>query len=76
MKTKTSILALTKAFFILLVSCCLFSCTINTEINEIEHVTKVEKSKFPDKGKYRVVGENYSFFTNKLYTVGDTLSIK
>ncbi len=28
MKTKTSILALTKAFFILLVSCCLFySCT-------------------------------------------------
>src|SRR5690554_6607421 len=28
MKTKTSILALTKAFFILLVSCCLFSCNI------------------------------------------------
>jgi hypothetical protein len=27
MKTKTSILALTKAFFILLVICCLFSCT-------------------------------------------------
>ena len=26
MKTKTSILAVTKAFFILLVSCCLFSC--------------------------------------------------
>ena len=26
MKTKTSILALTKAFFILLVSCCFFSC--------------------------------------------------
>ena len=28
MKTKTSILTLTKAFFILLVSCCLFSCNI------------------------------------------------
>ena len=28
MKTKTSILALTKAFFILLVSCCFFSCNI------------------------------------------------
>ena len=26
MKTKTSILALTKAFFILLVMCCFFSC--------------------------------------------------
>ena len=30
MKTKTSILALTKAFFILLVSCCLFSCSSET----------------------------------------------
>lgn len=28
MNTKTSILAATKAFFILLVSCCLFSCNI------------------------------------------------
>ena len=28
MKTKTSILSVTKAFFILLVSCCLFSCNI------------------------------------------------
>ena len=28
MKTKTSILALTKAFFILLVSVCLFSCQV------------------------------------------------
>ena len=27
MKTKTSILAVTKAFFILLVMCCLFSCS-------------------------------------------------
>lgn len=27
MKAKTSILALTKVFFILFVSCCLFSCT-------------------------------------------------
>ena len=30
MKTKTSILAPTKAFFILLVSCCLFSCSSET----------------------------------------------
>jgi len=27
MQTKTSILALTEAFFILLISCCLFSCS-------------------------------------------------
>lgn len=80
MKTKTSILAVTKAFFILLVSCCLFSCSLptsdNTNIKEIEQVTKVEKSNYPDKGKYWVVAENYNFFTNKQYTVGDTLSIK
>lgn len=78
MKTKTSKLALTKAFFILIVSCCLFSCSTddNTNIKEIEQVTKVEKSNYPDRGKYWVVGESYNFFTNKQYTVGDTLSIK
>lgn len=31
MKTKTSILALTKAFFILLVMCCFFSCQSEKE---------------------------------------------
>jgi hypothetical protein len=31
MKTKTSIIALTKAFFILLVMCCFFSCNSTTE---------------------------------------------
>ena len=78
MKTKTSIFALTKAFFILLVSCCLFSCStnLNMEVKEIEQVTRVESSNFPDKGKYWVVGENYNFFTNRQYTVGDTLFIK
>lgn len=35
MKTKTSILAVTKAFFILLVSCCLFSCTENGSGNAV-----------------------------------------
>lgn len=34
MKTKTSILALTKAFFILLVSVCLFSCGSDLPTNE------------------------------------------
>jgi hypothetical protein len=41
MKTKTSILIQTKAFFILLVLCCLFSCNngkanLGTEIQEID----------------------------------------
>jgi hypothetical protein len=41
MKTKTSILALTKAFFILLVMCCLFSCNngkgkISTDVQVID----------------------------------------
>lgn len=41
MKTKTSILALTKAFFILLVMCCLFSCNngkgkISTDVRIID----------------------------------------
>jgi hypothetical protein len=35
MKTKTSILAPIKAFFILLVSCCLFSCTENGSGNAV-----------------------------------------
>lgn len=34
MKTKTSILALSKAFFILLVMCCLFSCSVSTSENK------------------------------------------
>lgn len=36
MKTKTSILAVTKAFFILLVMCCLFSCNNEKANSEIE----------------------------------------
>jgi precorrin-2 methylase len=34
MKTKTSILALTKAFFILLVMCCFFSCEQSQEVKD------------------------------------------
>ena len=36
MKTKTSILALTKVFFILLVMCCLFSCETNVKKSNIK----------------------------------------
>jgi hypothetical protein len=34
MKTKTSILTVTKAFFILLVMCCFFSCSVSTSENK------------------------------------------
>ena len=78
MKTKTSILTLTKAFFILLVSCCFFSCEKSrpSTIKEIEIVTTIEKSNYPEKGRYWVVAENYNFFTNVHYNIGDTLFIK
>ena len=40
MKTKTSILSVTKAFFILLVMCCFFSCTSG---DELKNTNKFEK---------------------------------
>ena len=48
MKTKTSILALTKAFFILLVMCCFSSCaesnveTKTTDIQVGSYITKIK----------------------------------
>jgi len=72
MKTK-----LTKAFFILFIFC-LFSCSTgqySKNIKEIECIIKIEKSNFPDLGKYWVVAENYNFFTDEIYNIGDTLRI-
>lgn len=40
MKTKTSILSVTKAFFILLVMCCFFSCTRG---DKLKNINKFEK---------------------------------
>ena len=78
MKMKTSILPLTEVFFILLFSCSLFSCerTTATLINEKEVIKVIKKSYNPEKRKYWVVTENYNFYTNTRYGVGDTLSIK
>ena len=44
MKTKTSILALTKAFFILIVSVCLFSCGSNLPTNKTMETPYIVKS--------------------------------
>ena len=42
MKTKSSILALTKAFFILLVMCCFFSCTRGDELKNTNKFDKYD----------------------------------
>jgi len=59
MKTKTSILALTKAFFILLVSCCLFSCNNATDENKcLENIRKV----YPNSKIYKDPEKVFSFY--------------
>jgi hypothetical protein len=74
MKTKTSILALTKAFFILLVMCCLFSC--HNHMNEYTIVKSVKANSI-GKEKYRVELEfqlaNQYLYTDSVFAVGDTL---
>jgi hypothetical protein len=75
MRTKFANL-LKPALLIGAVMCC-FSCN-NAEKNnvkEIEQVMKIELSNYPDKGKYWIVTENYNFFTNKQYYIGDTLRV-
>ena len=42
MKTKTSILALTKAFLILLIMCCLFSCSPLEQDNKQRYPKSIE----------------------------------
>ena len=77
MKTKTSILALTKAFFILLVSCCLLSCS--THFNEYTIVESVSKNSI-GKEKYKVelkfFGVNQYMYTDSVFFVGDTLRFR
>ena len=68
MKTKTSILALTKAFFILLVSCCLFvSCETNVKQTHIKD--KYRGSEFVilevDSCEYIMISNNSRSLTHK-----------
>ena len=80
MKTKTSILALTKAFFILLVMCCFYSCAEKPAPKK----PFIIKFKFPDsdlaaKGYcryeyYDANGTTFEFFDlPQKYNVGDSI---
>ena len=77
MKTKTSILVVTKAFFILLVMCCFFSC--HNHINEYTIVKSVKVNTI-GKEKYRVELEfkfaNQYLYTDSVFAVGDTLWLR
>jgi hypothetical protein len=83
MKTKTSILALIKAFFILLVMCCFSSCA---EPKEPKAPTKpfIIKFKYPNSARaadgycryeyYDKNGTTFEFFDlPDKYNVGDTI---
>jgi hypothetical protein len=75
MKTKTSILALTKAFFILLAMCCLFSSCHNL-IYEKESIV-LEISKGTKEYKYCYHIDAYPayqcYYSNQIFQIGDTL---
>lgn len=42
---------------------------------DYKYIVKIESTD-PDAGKYTFVGNKFTFYTNKLYTVGDTIKIK
>lgn len=80
MKTKTSILALTKAFFILLVMCCFFSCETKVALEK----PFIIKFKYPYSAKaadgycryeyYDKKGNVFEFFDlPEKYSIGDTI---
>ena len=77
MKTKTSILAVTKAFFILLIMFCFYSCHNN--IKEYTIVKSVKTNSI-GKEKYRVELEfqiaNQYLYTDSVFAVGDTLWLR
>ena len=50
MKTKTSILAATKAFFILLVMCCFFSCSVSTSENKKATASNIDDNVVKNQG--------------------------
>ena len=59
MKTKTLILAPTKAFLILLVSCCLFSCN---NANDRKLCLKNVKKVYPNSKIYKNPNSGFSFY--------------
>jgi hypothetical protein len=83
MKTKTSILALTKAFFILLVMCCLFSCTNTLDKDSVfivEEIYLLNKHEavytMTDRNKYGKWKFNIDFTDSiNKFSVGDTVRL-
>ena len=59
-------------FTLLLVSC---DIIVHHRIDEAEQVIEVEKSYAPKLGKFHVTTTTYHFFTNTLYTIGDTVYV-
>lgn len=60
MKTKISILAVIKGFFILLVMCCLFSCN-STAADENKCLESVKRC-FPKSKIYKQPGQSFTFY--------------
>lgn len=50
MKTKTSILALNKAFFILLFMCCFLSCSVSTSENKKANESNIKDNVVKNQG--------------------------
>jgi hypothetical protein len=78
MKTKISILALTKAFFILLVMCCFSSCSITPVKLEKPFIIINKEVGVTGKGKmyYQFQDKNgqvNNFFDEDKYNIGDTI---
>lgn len=87
MKTKTSILAVTKAFFILLVMCCFSSCDSTPIIdgknpfivNQIDDVGN-GMSEYYGSSNVRYGGNGFSgrpsiVLPSRLYNIGDTVRL-
>ena len=83
MKTKTSILALNKAFFILLVMCCFSSCTNELSKDSvfiIEEINLLNKNEavytMTDRNKYGKWKFNIDFTDSiNKFSVGDTVRL-
>lgn len=83
MKTKTSILALTKAFFILLVMCCFSSCTSTLDKDSVfivEEISLLNKHEavytMTDRNKYGKWKFNIDLTDSiNKFSVGDTVRL-
>ena len=63
-----------KVIFCIVLAMSLYGC-IDTQINQSDQVIAIEKSNFPENGKYYVSTSRYHFFTDSLYSIGDEMVI-